>query len=204
MKNVDKLIEDFAKGRINTSTLQTKLNNDMQSINRNQDAKQERLIKKISQNYSVARSPEDIICEEEKLADIISILTKLKQKMPNDLWWIMVQVAVNHKTQTEIAEKLNVSQSTVYRKIKRAIGLASRIITVKEYNECFIVLSKLEANSASIKIKYPADSFSKSPCKLHEYLDKSFGDCKTICGGYCGKQCSNKIIKGRIFNRSNN
>ena len=41
------------------------------------------------------------------------------------------------KTQTELANTLNVNRSTVCRRVKKAIGLASRIITIQEYNECF-------------------------------------------------------------------
>lgn len=36
----------------------------MQSLNRNQNARQERLINKLSQDYCTMRSPEEILCEK--------------------------------------------------------------------------------------------------------------------------------------------
>lgn len=109
----------------------------MQSLNRNQDARQERLINKLSQDYCTMRSPEEILCEKEKMQEIIGILQRIKENIPADLWWIMVQIAVKRKTQTELANTLNVNRSTICRRVKKAVGLASRIITIQEYNECF-------------------------------------------------------------------
>lgn len=137
MNNIERLIEDFAEGRLDVFAFQTQLNNDMQSLNRNQDAKQERLIRKISRDYCTMRSPEEIICEEERIQDIINILQRIKDNIPEELWWIMVQIVVKKKTQTELAEILQVNRSTVCRRVKKAVGLASRMITIKEYNECF-------------------------------------------------------------------
>ncbi|WP_302530332.1 hypothetical protein [Megamonas funiformis] len=109
----------------------------MQSLNRNQDARQERLINKLSQDYCTMRSPEEILCEKERMKDVINILHRIKHNIPQELWWIMVQIAVKKRTQTQVAAELNVTQSAVCKKIKKAVGLVSRIITIQEYNECF-------------------------------------------------------------------
>lgn len=109
----------------------------MQSLNRNQDARQERLINKLSQDYCAMRSPEEILCEKERMQDVINVLHRIKHNIPQELWWIMVQIAVKKRTQTQVAAELNVTQPAVCKKIKKAVGLVSRIITIQEYNECF-------------------------------------------------------------------
>ena len=83
------------------------------------------------------RSPEEILCEKERMKDVINILHRIKHNIPQELWWIMVQITVKKRTQTQVAAELNVTQSAVCKKIKKAVGLVSRIITIQEYNECF-------------------------------------------------------------------
>lgn len=194
MNNEQRLFEDYANGNIDLYEIQCKLNIHCNNEEREQAAKQKRLLNKLSQNYGCARGPEDILIEKEKIQTIISVMQKLKQNMPDDWWNILINVAVYKKTQREIAESLGISHQMVSRKIKKAILLASEIITISEYKACFARTSMLEADTPKIKIKYPADYFSSTPCKMHEYLD----DNKTVCCNYCGKTCTNKIMKGRV------
>lgn len=193
MNNEQRLIEDFVNGRIDLYKMQCQLNIDASNEERNQAAYQERVSRKLSMDYGMARNPEDILIEKERFTLIINLLNRLEINMPDDWWYIMVQVAVYNKTQKDIAIDLGISQPAVSRKMKKAILLASRLITINEYRECFVKSSVLEADSPEIKIRYPADFFSSTPCKMHEYLD----DNKTICCGYCGRKCTNKIMKER-------
>lgn len=198
MTNEQRLIEDYVSGKINLYDMQCQLNIDAASEEKAQAVYQSRLLNKLSQNYGIAKSPEDIILEKERYYMILSVLSKLKKNMPDDWWYIMVQIAIYKKSQTELAKKLNISQSVICRKIKRAILLASRLISNNEYKECFVSQSQLEANTPEIKIKYPADFVSGNPCKMHEYLNNSFDNIGTYCGGYCGRYCTNKFMKEKI------
>ena len=197
-KAVDRLIEEFNHGNLDEKKLQNFLNLDLIGDERNQEKAINRIYKKLGETSGIVRSPEDYVCEQERQEDIKRILRKLQQNLPSDIWYIMVQYVIYRKNQESLSKELKISQQAISKKIKRAVILASRIITSSEYEECFAYHSHFEADKAEIKIKYPADFFSKFPrCKLHEYLDDSFGDDKTICCGYCGNGCNNKVMKRR-------
>ena len=197
-KNVDKLINNFNHGTLGVKELQNQLNMDLNGDEKNQNKAINRICKKLGEKSIIVRSPEDCICEKERQEDIKRILKKLQQQLPEDIWYIMVQYAVYRRTQESLAKELKISHQAVSKKIKRAVVLASRIISLNEYEECFTHYSDLEADKAEIKIRYPADFFSKFPhCRLQEYLDDAFGDEKTICCGYCGEGCNNKVMKQR-------
>lgn len=196
MTNEQRLIEDFVSGKIDLYEVQSQLNIDAANEEREQKTYQDRVLNKLSQNYGVARSPEEILLEKERFDTIIRVLQKLKNAIPEDLWHVMVQVAVCNKTQTAIARELKVNKSTISRKIKKAVLLASRLVSTSEYKECFVKSSEKEADTPEIKIKYPADFISGSHCQMHEYLNNSFGDVGTLCGGYCGRYCTNRFMKG--------
>lgn len=50
------------------------------------------------------------------MQDVINVLHRIKHNIPQELWWIMVQIAVKKRTQTQVAAELNVTQSAVCKK----------------------------------------------------------------------------------------
>lgn len=198
MTNEQRLIEDYVSGKIDLYEVQSQLNIDAANEEREQKTYQDRVLNRLSQNYGVARSPEETLLEKERFDTIIRVLHRLKTSMPDEWWYIITQIAIHGKTQEQLAKELNISQPMVSKKLKKAVLLASRIVSYKEYQTCFIKPSEMEADTPEIKIKYPADFISGSHCQMHEYLNNSFGDVGTLCGGYCGRYCTNRFMKGSV------
>lgn len=149
------------------------------------------------------KNPEDVLCEKERLSEIIEFILWTKSILSKKQWDVFRLYTVENWTQEQIARKYNVSQraisyqfKTIYKKIQKNL-LKNDDKWVRIMKDTLIPSeSRLEVYPPRVKIAYPGDFFeeinaggswrknvftSRTKCAIPEYLQECFKSKNVKC-----------------------
>lgn len=187
----------------------------------NQNRISNKIIRKLKRyrEFDYERSPEDILIEQEELAEMTYAFLQLQNKLGSANMSRLI-MRYGHKMKVkDIAIQFGEYKMMTSRRLKKAYKMAKEIIErliadgVLDKEVLYQDVRYYEAKTPTIKVNYPFDSARETfkrmykyageqrpmtTCKAIEYLDESFGDNHTICN-FCGNQCSRKkTMEARI------
>lgn len=151
------------------------------------------------------RDPLDYICEQEEKQEILKLVQKIYQELPNALTDVFHMSIICGKSNEIICESLGLSPEAFrqrYSRLQRELRKYSSEITLDSHE------STLEAHAPRDFIRYACEFYKAyyegrvnrqgnyiTHCRVERYLDGAFGDDKTCCG-MCEK-CSNGVMRKR-------
>ena len=145
-KGLEWLIESYYRGEIDLHLLQGGLNSQLKIVERNQERDNNIAFERLIANCTVtARSPEEILIEKERATNIIKLLEKLKSYIKEDTWKMFILFIVERYTPSgekytleKIGKQFGITKGAVKQRLQTAQKIAQKIITKKEYEDCFI------------------------------------------------------------------
>ncbi len=158
---------------------------------------------------TAAKSPEEIMVEDENTGDKVELYRKIKTTLTGRQYSTFELLYVKGLTQSQTADMLQISHTRV-NEINKAIIKKLQDFPCSIFECLRRRQSVLEADSPKIKIRYPSDYLQhvyvsgykgkrrwicRTVCKIPEYLDGAFKDKTSVCN-CCGK-CRNKKMKER-------
>ena len=180
----------------------------------NQNRISNKIIRKLKRyrEFDYERSPEDILIEQEELAEMTYAFLQLQNKLGSaNMSRLLMRYGQKMKVK-DIAIQFGEYKMMTSRRLKKAYKMAKEIIErlidegVLDKEVLYQDIRYYEAKTPTIKVNYPFDSARETfkrmykyageqrpmtTCQAVEYLDESFGDTNTICN-FCGNQCSRK------------
>ena len=161
------------------------------------------------------KTPEEVLVYRERIKEIYELITLAREILTKKQFDVLWMIAVEGKTQKQIAEKYNVLQPAVAKYVQRITEKLLRKPQLRPYKELLEPQqSSLEAHYGNkYKVRYPVDYLkavncgghyskngkyvSDSKCVYDDYLTESFGDNVTCCN-YCGNRCTNQEMIERL------
>ena len=214
MDKITQLFQDYTSCKISLDVLQYKI----ECMGEKQD-KYNPLINRIIKTQhnimpkelygSHALSPEDILCEQERVVELLEFVKKALAILPPKQRIVFHLIVLLGYKNKEVSELLQVSHSTVSDYLRYACEkLKGKLDDMRE-----LLLpeeSTLEASTPVLSVNFLTDHYRKlyegkinrqgnyiTNCRVNIPLDNAFGDKKTVCC-YC-ERCTNKIMKERNY-----
>lgn len=158
---------------------------------------------------TAAKSPEEIMIEEENAGDKVELYRKIKATLTERQYSVFALLYAKGLTKSQTANTLGISHTRVD-EINKAIIRKIQEFPCSTFECLRRKQSTLEADSPQIKIRYPSDYLQhvyvsgykgkrrwicRTVCKIPEYLDEAFHDKASVCN--CCSKCRSKYMKER-------
>lgn len=209
------MLQDYHDGIISDTLLQHRLNFMSWSEDRAQQSKNANVSAKLELYIeTAAKSPEEIMIEQEEYAEIICLIEEIKRILTDSQYNVFFHRHVRGLNTTNTAQCLGISKATVSVTEKRALeNIREHFKNRTDIAELLHAKpSMLVAGTPQHKIRYPSEFLSKTytggrkgkrrwicytRCDTGKYIDESFGDDCTVCN-MCEK-CKNETMKERCI-----
>jgi predicted DNA-binding protein YlxM (UPF0122 family) len=155
-------------------------------------------------------TPEDVLCERERQADIIKMMMQLRKNLSEKQFDVLWLYTVEKQTFDTIGSKYGTSKQAIQQLFERILEKIKTHVDFLSFREMYYEgllprQSTIEAHGAEHKIGYPSEFLKeiavegqseepihgrraykmKNTCVVPEYLANSFGDLRTCCETMC-------------------